>query len=190
MYEKNNEVKIWLKSFMALALIKHDILDAAVELLIQNVPSSHKSLIEFYEYFQRQWLRRKPPKYWNLGPIHIRCNNSLEGTACFKNIIMPKILYDVFIVILGYNNRLQYRFGIHPQLWPFIHFLKVEESLVMMRVTQIRNGIYRYKALPFSANNERLRKKTKQLKNLSRLFELGNYNKFKSIHRKFIGLRW
>ncbi|CAF1354279.1 unnamed protein product [Rotaria magnacalcarata] len=99
-----------------------------------------------------QWLTRTPPKYWNLGPIHIRCNNSLEG----------------------YNNRLQYRFGIHPRLWSFIHFLKGEESLVMMRVVQIRNGIYRNKALPFSACNERLAKKTKQIKNLSRLFEYGS----------------
>ncbi|CAF2592455.1 unnamed protein product [Rotaria sp. Silwood2] len=166
-YEKNKEVNIWLKSFMALPLIKNDILDAAVELLIKNVPSSDKSLIDFYEYFQRQWFTRKPPRYWSLGPIHIRCNNSLEG----------------------YNNRLKYRFGIHPQLWPFIHFLKAEESLVMMRATQIRNGIYRYKTMPFSANNERLRKKTKQLKNLSRLFQLGSIslNRYITNLSTFVG---
>ncbi|CAF3027632.1 unnamed protein product [Rotaria sp. Silwood2] len=152
MYEKNEEVKIWLKSFMALPLVKNNVLDDAVELLFENIPSPDKLLIEFYEYFQRQWLTRIPPKYWNLGPIHIRCNNSLEG----------------------YNNRLQYRFGIHPQLWSFIHFLKGEESLVMMRAVQIRNGIYRNKALPFSACNEHLAKKTRQIKNLSRLFEYGS----------------
>jgi hypothetical protein len=86
---------------------------------------------------------------------------------------MTDIRYVLFILVLGYNNRLQHRFGVHPQLWVFIHFLKGEESLVMMRAAQIRSGNYRYKAMPFSTGNERLRKKTKQLKNLSRLFELG-----------------
>ena len=60
----------------------------------------------------------------------------------------------------------------HPQLWSFIHFLKGEESLVMMRLAQIRNGNYRRAALPFSSSNERSKTKTKQLNNLSRLFEL------------------
>lgn len=84
MYEKNEEVKIWLKSFMALPLVKNHVLNDAVELLIENRPSPDKLLIEFYEYFQRQWLIRTPPKYWCLGPIHIRCNNSVEGTYVLK----------------------------------------------------------------------------------------------------------
>ncbi len=158
---------------MALPLIKNDVVDAAIQLLIENIPSSDKLLIEFYEYFQNQWITRIPVKYWNLGPIHLRCNNGVEGTVCFEGTIIIKILCVVFIAILGYNNRLQYRFGVHPQLWSFIHFLKGEESLVMMRASQIRNGNYRYKAMPFSDGNERSRKKTKQLKNLSRLFQLG-----------------
>ncbi|CAF1064945.1 unnamed protein product [Rotaria sordida] len=43
----------------------------------------------------------------------------------------------------------------------------------MTRASQIRSGNYRHKAMPFSNGNEVLRKKTKQLKNLSRLFQLG-----------------
>jgi hypothetical protein len=45
-----------------------------------------------------------------------------------------------------------------------------------MRTTQIKNGNYRDKALPFTAGNERSRKKTKQTKNLSRLFQIGSIN--------------
>ncbi|CAF2925773.1 unnamed protein product [Rotaria sp. Silwood2] len=128
---------------MALPLVKNTVVGAAIDYLIDNPPLSHILLIEFNEYFRKQWIDRIPIKYWNLGPIHLRCNNSVEG----------------------YNNRLQHRFGAHPQLWSFIHFLKGKEALVMMRTAQIQSGNYRLKAMPFSFGNERARKKTKQLKN-------------------------
>ncbi|CAF2694340.1 unnamed protein product [Rotaria sp. Silwood2] len=143
LYEQSEEVKIWLKCFMALPLVKNTVVGAAIDYLIDNPPLSHILLIEFNEYFRKQWIDRIPIKYWNLGPIHLRCNNSVEG----------------------YNNRLQPRFGGHPQLWSFIHFLKGKEALVMMRTAQIQSGNYRLKAMPFSFGNERARKKTKQLKN-------------------------
>jgi hypothetical protein len=54
MYENNKEVKIWLKSFMALPLTKNNVIDAVLQLLVKNVPSSDKLLIEFYDYFQKQ----------------------------------------------------------------------------------------------------------------------------------------
>ncbi|CAF0848187.1 unnamed protein product [Didymodactylos carnosus] len=154
MYEQNKEVSIWLKSFMALPLVKHNTVAAAIQLLIDNAPLPDNLLVEFIQYFEKQWVQRVPKKYWNLGPIHIRCNNAVEA----------------------YNNRLQHRFGIHPRLWSFIHFLKGEESLVMMRTTQIRSGNYQNKTIPFALGNQRARKKKKQLKNLSRLLELGTIN--------------
>ncbi|CAF3896538.1 unnamed protein product [Rotaria sordida] len=114
MYENNEKVKIWLKSLMALPLIMNNAVDSSIELLIENVPSSDKLLIEFLEYFKNQWVTRIPIKYWNLGLIHLRCNNSVEGTVCFEGTIIVEMLCIIFIVILGYNNRLQYRFGVHP----------------------------------------------------------------------------
>ncbi|CAF5075456.1 unnamed protein product, partial [Rotaria sp. Silwood1] len=45
---------------MELSLIKKHVVDAAIELLIENVPSSDKILIEFFEYFEKQWLPRIP----------------------------------------------------------------------------------------------------------------------------------
>ena len=59
----------------------------------------------------------------------------------------------------------------------------------MMRTTQIRNGNYRRKALPFSFENERARKKTKQMKDLSRLFQIGkaNLNQYITNLSNFVG---
>jgi hypothetical protein len=54
----------------------------------------------------------------------------------------------------------------HPQLWSFIHFLKGEESLVMMRTTQIQSGNYRTKAMPFSLGNQHAEKKNKATQEL------------------------
>ncbi|CAF2121883.1 unnamed protein product [Rotaria magnacalcarata] len=103
LYEQNEEVNIWLKCFMALPLVKDTAVGAAIDYLIDNPPSSHILLIEFNEYFRKQWIDRIPIKYWNLGPIHLRCNNSVEG----------------------YNNRLKHRFGAHP---PVVSNLKLEFS--------------------------------------------------------------
>jgi hypothetical protein len=50
-----------------------------------------------------------------------------------------------------------------------------------MRTAQIQSGNYRQKAMPFSFGNERGRKKTKQLKNLSRLFQIGTITLYKYI---------
>jgi hypothetical protein len=90
---------------------------------------------------------------------------------------------------LGYNNRLQHRFGAHPSLWSFIHFLKGEQSLVMMRMEQIQAGDFRMQALPFSFGNERGSKKTKQIKNLWRLFKIGKItlNKYITNLSCFVG---
>ena len=71
---------------MALPLIKHDATDAAIDLLIENVPVSDPLLIKFCDYFKNQWIIRIPMKYWNIGAQQIRCNNAVEGiTSRLKN---------------------------------------------------------------------------------------------------------
>ena len=154
---------------MALPLMKHDTVDAAIELLMENTPSSHRMLFDFCEYFKNQWIIRTPMKYWNLGPIHLRCNNAVEGMDILKKLHIRD--FDIRLV-LAYNNRLQYRFGLHPSVWSFIHFLRNEESLVMMRTEQIKSGNSRDKSLGSSIGHERARIKTKQLKNLARLYTI------------------
>jgi len=59
----------------------------------------------------------------------------------------------------------------------------------MMRTAQIQSGNYRLKAMPFSFGNERGRKKTKQLKNLWRLFQIGRItlNKYTTNLSCFVG---
>ena len=66
---------------MALPLVKHSAVHSAIDYLLDNPPSSDEALIKFKEYFQKQWLNSIPVRYWNLGPIHPRCNNTLEGTT-------------------------------------------------------------------------------------------------------------
>jgi hypothetical protein len=75
---------------MALPLMKNSAVDAAIDYLIDNPPFHNNLLIQFNEYFQKQWVDRIPVKYWNLGPIHLRCNNSVEGTVYFVGIIKSK----------------------------------------------------------------------------------------------------
>ena len=76
------------------------------------------------------------------------------------------------MVFLAYNNRLQCRFGVHPSLWSFIYFLRQQESLLMMKIVQIRSGNSRDKAMSFSTEHERASTKTNQLKNLARLYTI------------------
>lgn len=64
---------------MTLPLIKHNVVETIIEHLLDNPPSTDESLIKFQHYFRKQWLDNVPIKYWNFGPIHLRCNNSLEG---------------------------------------------------------------------------------------------------------------
>lgn len=40
----------------------------------------------------------------------------------------------------GYNFRLFTRFGLHPSIWKFIHYLKDEERLVSHRITHLGGG--------------------------------------------------
>jgi hypothetical protein len=91
LYEKNDQVKIWLRSFMALPLINKSSLGAAIELLINDIPLSDDLLLQFVNYFQNQWITNVPSKYWNLGPIHLRCNNSVEGRVYFESSIISEI---------------------------------------------------------------------------------------------------
>ena len=80
-YEKIPKAKVWFRCFMALPLVKHSAVHSAIDYLLDNPPSSDEALIKFKEYFQKQWLNSIPVRYWNLGPIHLRCNNTLEGTT-------------------------------------------------------------------------------------------------------------
>ena len=84
---------------MALPLVKNNVVGAAIEYLIDNPPSSGPLFVEFSEYFQTQWIDRIPIKYWNLGPVHLRCNNSVEGKVYISNVIKNKTKYYLQVTI-------------------------------------------------------------------------------------------
>ena len=79
LYERNDEVRVWLRSFKALPLAKHGSVDAVIGFLIDNASSSDSLLATFCQYFKNQWVLTIPAKYWNLEPTHLRRNNAVEG---------------------------------------------------------------------------------------------------------------
>ncbi|CAF1360767.1 unnamed protein product [Adineta ricciae] len=54
LYDQNEEIKVWLKSFMALPLVKDTVVRAATDYLIDNPPVSHHLSNEFSDYFRKQ----------------------------------------------------------------------------------------------------------------------------------------
>ncbi|CAM4852204.1 unnamed protein product, partial [Rotaria magnacalcarata] len=60
---------------MALALLPEEHVEEAFELLKSDSP---EEMSDFFEYFQKQWLKRVPKKYWNVSNLEFRTNNICE----------------------------------------------------------------------------------------------------------------
>ncbi len=76
-------------------------------------------------------------------------------------------------VSLGYNFQLLTRFGLHPSIWEFMHFLKDEEALVSHRITHLGGGSgITSSTLVYSTMQSRRKadKKKKHLLNLADFF--------------------
>ena len=72
-------------------------------------------------------------------------------------------------LFLGYSCRLFTRFGLHPSIWEFIHFLKNEEAIASHRITHLGGGSgITSSSLVYSAMQSR-RNAEKQNKHLSNL---------------------
>jgi hypothetical protein len=48
--------------------------------------------------------------------------------------------FEIIFIVSGYNFRLLNRFGLHPSVWEFLHYLKYEEALVSHRLTHLGGG--------------------------------------------------
>ncbi|CAF1259425.1 unnamed protein product, partial [Didymodactylos carnosus] len=81
LYEENDSVCQWLRSFMDITLIDGDVITGAITLLRENLPSDNGLPAKFLKYFDKQWVQKVSPKYWNLGPHHLRTNNLVEGNS-------------------------------------------------------------------------------------------------------------
>ena len=76
---------------------------------------------------------------WHHGFSSMKTNNSLEGKLYVNIFTIFYLKFPVFICS-GYNCRLLNRFGLHPSIWEFIHYLKYEESLVSHRIKHLGGG--------------------------------------------------
>jgi hypothetical protein len=88
------------------------------------------------------------------SPSHPQTNNALEG----------------------YNFRLFTRFGLHPSIWEFIHYLKDEETLVSHRITHLGGGSgITSSTLIYSTmqSKRKAKKNQRHLSNLEELFDSG-----------------
>ncbi|CAF3418260.1 unnamed protein product [Rotaria socialis] len=117
-YETDPLVNSWLRQFMALPLISKGLINDALQLLKDTIPSNDNKYQKFIQYFEKEYMKRTSIDLWHHGCNDMKTNNSLEG----------------------YNFRLLTRFGLHPSIWEFMHFLKDEEALVSHRITHLGGG--------------------------------------------------
>ncbi len=75
-YLDNEDTRLACRSMMALALLPIEHVEEAAELLQNDSPAEMPQL---FNYFKYQWLKRIPPKYWNVGSLDFRTNNYSEG---------------------------------------------------------------------------------------------------------------
>ncbi|CAF0957591.1 unnamed protein product [Didymodactylos carnosus] len=87
-------------------------------LLQRHVSTSSDQCREFLRYFEYQWLVSVPIQYWHVENLNPRSNNWIEG----------------------YNNRIEARFGNHPNIWLFLYHLLIEEQIIKQRVQQLVVG--------------------------------------------------
>ena len=85
---------------MALALLPIEHVEETAKFIEDNSPTE---IAEFFKYFNYQWLKRVPPKYWNVANIEFRTNNFTEGEFFFFE------KYESFFHQIGwyikFNNR-------------------------------------------------------------------------------------
>lgn len=74
-YLEDEDVRLASRSTMALALVPLEFVEEAYELLKNDSP---KALTEYFTYFEKQWLKRIPIKYWNASNLEFRTNNFCE----------------------------------------------------------------------------------------------------------------
>jgi hypothetical protein len=92
------------------------------------------------------------------------------------------IFWKSFIfIVLGYNFRLLNRFGLHPSIWEFLHYLKYEEALVSHRITHLGGGDGTTSSTLIYTHMQSKSKAKENEKHLIRLQEL--------YYSNFIGLK-
>ncbi|CAF1465953.1 unnamed protein product [Rotaria sordida] len=116
-YLNDEDIRLACRSTMALALMPFEHIQKAFELLKKDSP---EEMEDFFHYFENQWLKRIPPKYWNVPTLEFRTNNFAEG---WHN---------------KFNNRVEKH---HPNVWHLIEYLKREELSFRQQLGKINSGL-------------------------------------------------
>lgn len=170
-YETDPSVNTWLKQFMALPLISKQLVNDSLQLLKSTIPSDDNAYRQFISYFEKEYMKRTSIDLWHHGCNDLKTNNSLEGEHIHCITWYLSILFEFYF--LGYNHRLFTRFGLHPSIWEFIHFLKNEEATASHRITHLGSGGgVTSGSLVYSGMQSRRKAETqnKHLSNLENLF--------------------
>jgi hypothetical protein len=114
-YETDPLVNAWLKQFMALPLISKGLINDAVQLLKDTIPSNDNRYHKFIKYFEKEYMNRTSNDLWHHGSNDMKTNNSLEGN-CFDyiyqylsmDIFLPFVQGTIFDYLLGLDYIHQY----------------------------------------------------------------------------------
>ena len=125
-YKEDDELKLWVKKVIALALIPpSEIPDAFVRLSEEEIVDNYE-LGEFLDYITINYVDDPlfPIEYWNHWDNEDdRTNNKVEG----------------------YNHKLNNFLNTHPNIWKFIMKIKSEETTSNLAYTRIDNGTYKHR---------------------------------------------
>ena len=131
-YCDDEETRLAIRSTMALALLPCDHVEEAYELLKGN---ASEDLAEFFDYFQRQWLKKMPPKYWNASTLEFRTNNYSE------DILMSYSKLVFISYYLGWHNKFNHRVKKHhPNVWHLLKCLQREELSFRQQLGKLNSG--------------------------------------------------
>ncbi|CAF5224096.1 unnamed protein product, partial [Rotaria magnacalcarata] len=115
-YVDNEDLRLACRSTMALALLPEEHVEEAFELLKSDSP---EEMSDFFEYFQKQWLKRVPKKYWNVSNLEFRTNNICETWHS------------------KFNNRVEKH---HPNVWHLFQCLQRQELSFRQKLGKANSG--------------------------------------------------
>ena len=125
---------------MALALLPCDYVNEAYELLKENASDE---FVDFFDYFEKQWLKKVLPKYWNGSSLEFRTNNYAEGKLYCHSRCLSILSY------VGWHNKFNNRVDKHhPNVWHLIHCLKREELSFRQQLGKLNSGYQKKSSKP------------------------------------------
>ncbi len=131
-YFDDEDTRLACRSTMALALLPAEYVGEAFELLEDDSP---EELVEFLQYFRKQWLKRVPKKYWNVSMLKFRTNNFTEGNFHFFAKSVP------FFCHIGWHNKFNNRVDKHhPNVWLLSECLQREELSFRQQLGKLKCG--------------------------------------------------